>query len=410
MPSPQNTPPVRVIVRLPYNRPKEGVENPPPAIQIEWNADKESVLWEVVARFRASDKGVPPWQALAEQLSVPLPYLLYRAQVRYEEDLKGLQGLRGVLSPTAQQGPQSPFPGEPKDGERPPLARRISARSGHSKLVSSLRLSTPLGVRARLNSIGYDSVQRQSKESSSSTLTLQATKNATSPIKANDSPYSSESDSDEEQEREEAEEKMREEQEALDQKLKRLKSVMTNDTLGLVRTASSSNKGKEVDRGRDGLKSPTSPSPLRQSVGRRDLRSLSASENSTTSSPHGSIPSIPSPSSESLSHSPVGRHLHQAKKSYSPPMVSPGHARGQSHMSFRPLIGVSRPSTSDTSRSSNQGSNASSFSDISDSNFSPSALDSALNGMSNMSNIRGGGSRLSAFARSQFNRKPSGGG
>lgn len=300
-------------------------------------------------------------QALAEQLAVPLPYLLYRAQVRYEEDLKGLQGLRGVLSPTTQQPPGDPA----KDGERPSLARRLSARSAHARLSSSLRLSTPLGVRARLNSIGYDSIHRQSKDSSSSTLTLQATKNVVSPIKANDSPYNSDSESDDDQEREDAEEKTREEQEALDQKLKRLQSVLTADALGLVRTASPNAKGKQAERGREGPKSPSSPSPLRQSVGRRDLRSLSASENSATSSPPGSIPSIPSPSSDSLPHSPVGRHLHQAKKSSSPPMVSPGHARGQSHMPFRPMIGVTRPSTGDTSRSSNQGSTASSFSDIS---------------------------------------------
>jgi len=402
MPSPTQPNPVRVIIRLPYNRPTEGVENPPP---IEWSAEKESVLWEVIARFRASDNAAPPWQALAEQLAVPLPYLLYRAQVRYEEDLKGLQGLRGVLSPTAQQTPQ-PFGDAAKDGDRPLLARRTSARSALTKLSSSLRLSTPLGVRARLNSLGYDSMQRQSKESSSSTLTLQATKNVAvvSPIQSNDSPSNSESESDEEQEREDAEERRREEQEALDQKLQRLQAVMTNDAIGLVRAVRPNSKGKQVERGREGPKSPSSPSPLRQSVGRRDLRSLSESENSATSSPQGSIPSIPSPSSESLPQSPVGRHLHQARKTSSPPMVTAGHARGHSHMPYRPLIGVPRPSTSDTSRSSNQGSTASSFSDISETSLSASALESAI-----MSNIRGGGSRLSAFARSQFNRKSSGG-
>ncbi len=145
-----------------------------------------------------------------------------------------------MLSPTTQQPPGDPV----KDGERPSLARRLSARSAHARLSSSLRLSTPLGVRARLNSIGCDSIHRQSKDSSSSTLTLQATKNVVSPIKANDSPYNSDSESDDDQEREDAEEKIREEQEALDQKLKRLQSVLTADALGLVRTVGPNSKGE----------------------------------------------------------------------------------------------------------------------------------------------------------------------
>jgi len=36
-------------------------------VQIEWSAEKESVLWEVIARFRASDNAAPPCTCLYSQ-------------------------------------------------------------------------------------------------------------------------------------------------------------------------------------------------------------------------------------------------------------------------------------------------------------------------------------------------------
>ncbi|KAF7965056.1 hypothetical protein HWV62_704 [Athelia sp. TMB] len=47
-------PNIRVVVRLPYNRPEHPAEDPP---KIEWNAEKAKLLWEVIARSRASDSG-----------------------------------------------------------------------------------------------------------------------------------------------------------------------------------------------------------------------------------------------------------------------------------------------------------------------------------------------------------------
>ena len=66
------TPNVRVIVRLPYNRPEQPMDGPPRVgfltilyqlipiihqVQIEWNSEKANILWEVIARSRASDSG-----------------------------------------------------------------------------------------------------------------------------------------------------------------------------------------------------------------------------------------------------------------------------------------------------------------------------------------------------------------
>lgn len=302
-------------------------------------------------------------QELAAHLAVPLPYLLYRAQTRYEEDLKGLQDLRGALSPSTTQPPARPFDEDARNGDRPDLIRRISIRTGgSSKLSSSLRLNTPLGVRVRLNSISGDSGSRPTKISSSSILTLQGGRNGViSREPSTSTPIDSGSETDEDDEKAEEEERRLEEQESLDKKLKHLQTVMTTDALGLVRNPRPNVKGK--DRGRD-LKSPTSPSPLRQTFQRGDLSS--SDFNSTSSSPQGSIPSIPSPTSESHSQSLLSRHLPHARKSSSPPAISSGHARGQSHMQYRPMaVGVAQA----TDQGSNTGSNASSFSDISGLSF-----------------------------------------
>ena len=186
------------------------------------------------------------------------------------------------------------------------------------------------------------------------------------PIKTSASPpphSDSESDSDEDAEKSEEEERRLEEQEALERKLRHLQSVMTADTLGLVRDGRPKTKGKEPRRGRD-MMSPTSPSPLRQAYTRNFRRDPSSSDfNSNMSSPQGSvqgsIPSIPSPS-ESQVQSPVARHFTHTK-SPSPPAVSVSQARGVPHMQYRPMA-IATPHASD--RSSTQGSAASSYSDI----------------------------------------------
>jgi hypothetical protein len=66
-------PRIRVVVQLPYNRPDHPLPDPPHvrigsqfsrllterawSVQIEWNAEKDNVLWEVIALSRTSDNG-----------------------------------------------------------------------------------------------------------------------------------------------------------------------------------------------------------------------------------------------------------------------------------------------------------------------------------------------------------------
>ena len=215
--------------------------------------------------------------------------------------------------------------------------------------VSPRRDSTPLGVRARLNSLGNNS-PRPKKATSSSTLTVQGHKKSRVAMRPTSESHSSseKTDSDDEDAiREENADRDAEEQDALDRKLQHLQKMMTNDALGLVSVARPRDKGKSVDRGRIG--------PQRLDT----LSSRSASQSvSSVSSPQGSIPDIPSPSVDSQPHSPISRHM--SSKSSSPPAVSPRSALGQSHRRYGRLVDrtMSEPGSS-------HGSEASSFSDIS---------------------------------------------
>jgi len=292
-----------------------------------------------------------------------------------------LQDIRGALSPTVAQTTT-------KTGDELPVSRMTGSAA---RMSSSTRLTTPLGVRARLNSLGNNS-PRPRKASSSSVLTLQGPRKMHAPLRPA-TPPSSEEGTDSEDEaaaKEEEADKNLEEQEALDRKLKELQKMMTNDALGLVSSFRLRGKGKETDRGRVGLASPR-PVQENHNLTRDTLSSRSTSQSvSSASSPQGSIPSMPSPPSESQPQSPITRHLSPSKSS-SPPAVSPRSAHGQSHMRYGPLVGRDV-----SERGSSQGSEASSFSDISDASLSASALESAL-----LSNIHAA-SRLSAFTRSRF--------
>lgn len=334
--------------------------------------------------------------------------------MRYEDDLRGLQDITGkatALSPNPLNKPSEAFPFPP---ERPPVSpiasssRMMSSIRGLSS--STARLTTPLGVRARLSSLGQNSPGRPIKKaSSSSTITVRVPKKKPSiPHMRPFSPSSSEgSDSeDEDAAKEEEADRKLEEQEALDQKLKDLQKMITGDALGLVSSSQSKAKGKGKSRDRGRISVSTQGQPRSYRADELSSRSQSVSSAvSSASSPQGSIPSIPSPPPEAQFDSLARRHL-SANKSSSPPVVSPRSAHGQTHPRYGPM---GRRAMSSASEQESHGSSASSFSDLSgkcsssiildnvsdsiihpaDASLSASALESAL-----MSNIRGGGSRL----------------
>lgn len=305
-----------------------------------------------------------PGKALASRLDVPLPYLLYRAQTRYEQDLRGLQDIGGALSPPSLHIDTTITEGTPRLPDRLVSLRRQTLRGGVSPISSPSRLGAPLGVRARLNSLGTNSPARLNRVSSSSILTLQGHRKESGGFRPT-SPLSSGSESDENEiaNKEEEAERQLGEQEELDNKLKALEQMMTDENLGLVSSlrGKTKGKGKEVDRGRVGTPSTSS---LRRDIiqerPRHGTMSSSASRQSlsSASSPPGSIPSMPSPPPDS--QSPMSRHFSPGK-SRSPPSVSTRNVRGHSHMRLNGLVMTGKASE----KGSNHGSSASSFSDIS---------------------------------------------
>jgi hypothetical protein len=287
---------------------------------------------------------------LAARLDVPLPYLLYRAQVRYEHDLRGLQVIKGSLSPQAAHD-EPPSTEAPPDDARdlPSFPRRFSnsgRRESLSKLSTSIRLTTPLGVRARLNSLSSNSPSRANRPSSSSVLTLRNHRRDQTTFRPA-SPLSSGSETDGEYDRREETERRLEEQEALDKKLKTLQTLLTGDNVGLVSSISEHGKAKEPQT--HGRFAP-SPPPQR---GRMDTSASSRSQSiSSASSQRGSIPSIPSPSSESP-QSLTSKHSSPTNPAGPSTTISPGQTKVQ------PVLRYGRSVKATTNSS------ASSFSDLS---------------------------------------------
>lgn len=267
-----------------------------------------------------------------------MPYLLYRAQTRYEEDLRGLQDIKGALSPI-----NTDLAPDYITAKATPISRLSAQLAGPSgRLSSSIRINTPLGIRTRLNSHGQGSpAPRLTKASSSSVATLKR------PLRPPSDPSSEDSSSDSELDKSEEADRQMEEQQTLDRKLKDLEKMMTGERLGLVR--SSRAKEKQVDRGRIGLRSS-----MHQSLDSSG-RSESAS---SVGSPQGSIPSIPSPPPESQPQSPMRQHMSSGKSS-SPPALTSRSAQG---LRYGGLVGLA---THGSDTASNHGSSASSFSDIS---------------------------------------------
>ncbi|KZW04177.1 hypothetical protein EXIGLDRAFT_716175 [Exidia glandulosa HHB12029] len=357
--------PIHLIVRLPYNRPEEPDQQLPEPPHIIWNADKESVLWELIARSRMSENAATDWQGLSAHLGVPLPYLLYRAQARYEQDLKGLQHVGGALSGTPQVVPRA-LPGD-EDRPRP----RISTGA--------------VGVKP---AVSTSPTRLRHSGGSSSTFTLKQRRSHArmTPLPPKPpSPVESESDDDESDQAEaEEEEQRREEQEMITRKLKDLERMMSADMLGFARSPRRTNVQRSTSLPVSPERPAAHPASPTQQAGN--------TSSSTSSSVRGSIPSIPSPPSTSQTGS-----VHTRSKPHSP-SPSTRHFRGLSIPTARSPA-VERAMA--IQRSSNHGSSASSFSDVdmSDASLSASALEDAL-----MSNMKGGGaSRLSSvFSRSHF--------
>jgi len=195
---------------------------------------------------------------------VPLPFLLYRAQARYEQDLRGLQNVGGVLSGT----PQTPLRALPGEDER--VRPRLStAATGSTRPPPHLS----------------PTLRRSGGSSSTFTLKQGRALQPISPLPEQPSVSGSDDqddDEDSDHERAEEEEQRREESENVARKLKQLERMFTADNLGFARKPRATSPGM----------APAPASPSRQT---------DPTSGSAASSMRGSIPSIPSPTSASLS-------------------------------------------------------------------------------------------------------------
>ncbi|KAF9520706.1 hypothetical protein BS47DRAFT_398779 [Hydnum rufescens UP504] len=382
-----------VIVRLPFDRPQEGGTSDP--APIDWTPEKERLLWQQLSSSRTVEDADVDWQALATRLDTPLPYLLYKTQARYEQDLRKIHEIKPIVSTTALP----PSSNDPRP-RLPSLSRRTSSRAESSTSVphsssprmvekpllsnlSASRLHTPL-VALRFPQVPRGSSDRIMEA-------MEATSSSSS--------ESAQSDEDEA-------ERAKLEQESIVKRLKELERLMSTETPGFARPA---NRPAVRNAGRGGhrqLHSYTIPSPADQmsdvpeSAREEEPDSpptTDASSRRTSRFARGVIPSIPSSSSQSPARSPNGAPLlPNARHKAMPARLENALRGGQSE--------------------SSQGSQASSFSDISgkcdflqkfmrpavehvvasDASISASALEEALQSRA------GGTSRLSMFARSHF--------
>lgn len=269
--------------------------------------------------------------------------------------MRGLQGIKVALSPT-NLDPTAASPSPDHLAARPTPISRMSGQ------ITSTRLTTPLGLRARLNSLTPAPPNTTPKVSSSSLMTLQdrvpprLLKRPTA--RSRSSSPGSDNDSDAELDASEQAERQLEEQEALDQKLRNLQTMLTGDKLGLVRSSRPRQRterpSKDPHRALSNYTSLDSSSPSTSSVG----------------SPQGSIPSIPSPPPERHQVQQSARSHPVAIKSSSPPALSPRRTYPQG---FGGLV-----VHQNSERDSNNGSSASSFSDLSGQSFIPTFAPSSF--------------------------------
>ncbi|CAE6445779.1 unnamed protein product [Rhizoctonia solani] len=376
-----------------------------------WTPEKEKVLWDELSRPRANLNAVD-WTGLSAQLDVPVPYLIYRAQVKYEQDLKGLQGIR--QAPTATSPAEDRSFGSPVQKARNPLSSPTMATS--PALIRRMSSSGAIGSRwsRGSNASTHTIIQPPGPRMTRLNPVLTPLRTATgSRPSTSSSGRSTPSTTDSEEDKRDAQ---KEEADQLAEKLKELQKKMGSGYFGFARPNSNKSPALSITASQTRSQSQSASQIRSQTISQvrsqgahsqtatmsasRAQRSLTTptgaamvadSETSASMSQRGSIPDIPSPASDSRARLPVrvSRRAASVGTHRSPSAVSEAPERGP----------VGRTRAHDAG--SGQVSSASSFSDISDTDMSASALEDAL--MSN--NFKStAASRMSMFSRAHHSR------
>lgn len=326
------------------------------------------MLWEVLSRYRGSDSSGIDCEfrhsprlashesagpALSDHLKVPLPFLLYRAQVRYEEDLRVLQGNLGAstaiipprpridtkVTERAVTAPSSRVtPVSLKPPSIPPLSRQTTPiATPRNRLATQLR--SPHGLQESQLLLRHSPI-------SASTATLQSRPPTTRPVSSSPltirraiTPPSPPSPSASSEEGDEDAAKKEDNREEVDRQLKTLEKMMSSQLLGFARPKIDPSKARER---------------LNSSMIKASQRTESPKDKTT---PTSSIPSIPSPPPES-----PGTNVSSPSSARAPTALL--GTRPAPHVVRNKLLGKTAAAAANERRS-NHGSSTSSFSDLS---------------------------------------------
>jgi hypothetical protein len=294
-------------------------------------------------------------QGLSERLEVPLPFLMYRAQIRYEEDLRGLQAAMAqpIVQPSAQ--PLAvPSPGRQED--KPSTITPLSASYAgiRTSAASTPRQATPIGVKNRFTShlrsppALYTSHKSANGSTSASTVTLTHRPAAAMPthlpthLRPMSPPESTSSSEDEDDGERQGDQ---DDPEAIRRRLKDLERMMTSNVLGFARPKPT-------------LKTPGPSSSVIRASPHNDTTS-----GGETTSTQSSIPSIPSPPESRLqSPRPVPQHTPQGSTQTG---RGPQQSRSPPQSPLQQVVRNKMVGKSPLPKGSSHGSSASSFSDLS---------------------------------------------
>ncbi|CAE6396995.1 unnamed protein product [Rhizoctonia solani] len=332
-----------------------------------WSPEKEKILWDELSRPRTNLNTVD-WAGLSSQLGVPIPYLIYRAQVKYEQDLKGLQGIRQAQIATSPAD-ERPFGLTAQRSRNLISSPTTTASSPHVRRMSSsgaMGSRWSRGSNASTHTIIQPAPPRMARLNPILTPLRTATGSRTStPSSGGSTPTSTDSD-------EEKRDAQKDEADQLAEKLKELQKKMGSGYFGFARpnkspapsiTASQTRSQSASQIRTHATRSQTatlSASRLQRSLTTPTGTAMVADSGTTTSasasmSQRGSIPDIPSPPSGSRARAPIpaAKRTASVGTHRSSSVVSDAQDRGP----------VGRTRAHDAG--SGQVSSASSFSDIS---------------------------------------------
>ncbi|KAF8335038.1 uncharacterized protein EI90DRAFT_3049256 [Cantharellus anzutake] len=346
-------PPI-VIVRLPYDRPHDGgLRDPIPVRGQVQSISTHAYLWIL-------------GQYLAAHLVVPLPYLLYKTQARYEEDLRKIYEVKPVI-------PTATIPRVlNEDGKRIPTpSRRTSSRA--ETIVTVPRSPGNLD-KLVLPTLSTSRIQSAGTAVRSPTTLL---KNAMTGSAIASKPLSSSSSSSDPESEITGDEgdRQKEEREDVNRRLKELEKLVNTDGFGFAAGSSGAYRGKLIRKGKERQKETPSMSDVPET-------GESGREEEPESPPTPDYTSAGTQSGGKVATFMVAPRTSRFSRDAIPsiPSGSPGRVAnvrcppGQNNIRTTSIPSRNRSLSS-------HGSQASSFSDLSDASISASALeDTVLSG------------------------------